>query len=136
MIKVLFLQAEKAQIAQLTRERDEAREVAHRADEHSKSMAAAAGVALPIVDRPAGGLGDLSREGGLSLMIADGRRGAGESDGVVVRAGEGVPDFTPPAGLSRDGLPSYTTLMHELEEAKRRVREQAYEMRKMVRFAF
>lgn len=100
---------------QLTVERDDALEVARKAEEHSRSLSTAARGGL--LEAPSSGLRDSQQRAPLAPLggqDVDGNRGA---------------LMTAPRSQER----TYTSLMHELEVTKRKCREQAHELSQMVR---
>jgi hypothetical protein len=112
----IYLQSEQERMKKLTVERDDALEVARKAEEHSRSLSTAA--CGGFLDAPPATQGSPQQRPPLSPLDVQ----TGELDrGTLIMA---------PSGQHQ----TYTSLVHELEVTKRKCREQAHELSQMVRF--
>lgn len=100
---------------QLTVERDDALEVARKAEEHSRSLSTAARGGLLEAPSTAG----TSQQRAPLAPLLDAQASVADRGAMI----------TAPSGQQQ----TYTSLMHELEVTKRKCREQAHELSQMVR---
>ena len=102
---------------QLTEERDDALEVARKAEEHSRSLSTAARGGL--LEAPTAAAGASPQRAPLMPLTAAAQAPDVDRGAMI----------TAPSGHQQ----TYTSLMHDLEVAKRKCREQAHELSQMVR---